>query len=307
VTQSRWADLDGPVHFIDYGGPLDGPLLVCAHGLGGSLINWSALVPLLVDRCRVVALDLAGFGRTRSGHRSTSVQANQALLNRFLREVTGYPAILVGNSMGGLISILQAYEHPGTVAGLALVDPALPIGLSRRPDPRVLATFAAYAVPAIGRHVLAKRRRDMTAEESAHDLLALCAEDPSLIPAHVIDEHVRLAEERRSYPDVDSELLTAARSLMFVMADGGRYALMQRSIGAPVLLLHGDRDRLVPVESARAAARANPTWTYVEAAGIGHVPQLEAPEWTAQQIHAWLDAHPGMTATAALGRPRAAS
>ena len=52
--------------------------------------------------------------------------------------------------MGGLISILQASERPDTVAGLVLVDPALPIALDARPDPRVFATFAAFLVPAVG-------------------------------------------------------------------------------------------------------------------------------------------------------------
>lgn len=300
---SRWADLDGPVHYVDHGGPEDGPLLVCVHGLGGSLLNWAALAPLLTGTCRIFALDLAGFGRTKGGRRSTSVHANQRLLDRFMHEVSGQPAILVGNSMGGLISILQAHDQPSTVAGLVLVDPALPIGLARRPDPQVLAAFVAYAMPALGRHVLARRRRSMTAEESAHDLLALCAVDPSRIPASVVDQHVFLAAERRAYPDVDSELITAARSLMFVMAAGGRYASMQRSISVPVLLLHGDRDRLVPVASARAAARANPSWQYEEIAGVGHVPQLEVPDWTAERILRWLADHPAAAATATLARP----
>ncbi|MHB8796758.1 MAG: alpha/beta fold hydrolase [Candidatus Nanopelagicales bacterium] len=303
VPKSRWADLDGPVHYVEYGGPTGAPMLVCVHGLGGSLVNWAALAPLLTPTCRVAALDLAGFGHTRGGHRSTAVHANQRLLDRFLHEVTGSPVILVGNSMGGLIAILQAHEHPGTVAGLVLVDPVLSLTGGSRPDPRVLATFAAYAVPAVGRAVLARRRSTMSAEESAHDLLALCTVDPSRIPTHVVDQHVRLAEQRRSYSDTDGELLSAARSLLFVIADRGKYAAMQRSIAAPVLLLHGDKDRLVPVASARAAARANPAWQYEEAADVGHVPQLEVPEWTAERILGWLAAQPGAAATAALARP----
>lgn len=300
---SRWADLDGPVHYVDHGGAENGPLLVCAHGLGGSLLNWAALAPLLTPTCRVIALDLAGFGHTRSGARSTSVQANQQLLDRFLHDVSGSPAILVGNSMGGLISILQAYEHPRTVAGLVLIDPALPVSLTTRPNLRVAATVAAYTIPAVGRAVLARRRSTMSAAESVHDLLALVAEDPSRIAVDIVDQLVALATERRSYSDVDDEFLTAVRSLMFVLADRGAYSRMQRSIGAPVLLLHGERDRLVPIAAARSAASANPTWQFEEAAGVGHVPQLEVPEWTANHIRAWLAAHPGATASAALARP----
>jgi len=55
---SQWVDLDGPVHYVDHGGPADGPLLVCVHGLGGSLVNWAAVAPRLTDTVRLVALDL---------------------------------------------------------------------------------------------------------------------------------------------------------------------------------------------------------------------------------------------------------
>jgi pimeloyl-ACP methyl ester carboxylesterase len=301
--ESLWADLDGPVHYVDHGGPSDGPLLVLVHGLGGSLLNWAALAPLLTPTCRVVALDLAGFGHTRGGSRSTSVQANQRLLHRFLTEVVGAPAILVGNSMGGLISILQAAQRPDTIAGLVLVDPALPVSLRARPDPRVVATFAAFLVPAFGRRLLSRRRDTTSAEEAAHDLLRLCCEDPSRVPSDVVDLHVRLAGERREYSDVDSEMLSAAQSLVWVLADRRRYAALQRAIDVPVLLLHGDRDRLVDIASAQAAASANPSWQFEIAHGVGHVPQLEVPDWTADQILGWLSHHPDSASVAAQAAP----
>jgi pimeloyl-ACP methyl ester carboxylesterase len=301
--ESLWVDLDGPVHYVDHGGPPDGPLLVCVHGLGGSLLNWAALVPLLTPTCRVMALDLAGFGHTRGGARSTSVQANQRLLHRFLTEVAGIPAILVGNSMGGLISILQAAERPDTVAGLVLVDPALPIALDARPDPRVFATFAAFLVPAVGRRLLSRRRDTTSAEEAAHAMLRLCCADPSRVPSDVVELHLELAGQRRQYSDVDSEMLSAAQSLLWVLADRRRYAAMQRAIDVPVLLLHGDQDRLVHIASARAAAAANPSWRFEVARGVGHVPQLEVPEWTAGHVLSWLAEHPDAADVAAQARP----
>ncbi|MBK9741191.1 MAG: alpha/beta hydrolase [Actinobacteria bacterium] len=301
--ESRWVDIDGPVHYVDHGGPADAPLLVCIHGLGGSLVNWAALAPLLQPRCRVMALDLAGFGHTQGGARSTSVHANQRLLDGFLRQVAGTPAILVGNSMGGLISILQAHDSPGSVAGLVLIDPALPVGPLARPDPRVVATFAALAIPAVGRRLLALRRSTSSAEEAANDILRLCCADASRVPEHVVEQHIEVAAQRRDYGDVDAELLSAARSLLWVLADRARYGAMQRAITAPVLLLHGDRDRLVPIASARATAKSNPSWRFEVAEGVGHVPQLEVPEWTAERILAWLLENPQCVSAAAAAEP----
>jgi pimeloyl-ACP methyl ester carboxylesterase len=289
VPPSSWAELDGPVHYLDYGGPADAPLTVLVHGLGGSALNWAAVAPALARRCRVLAIDLAGFGRTRSGGRSVSVQSNQRLLHRFLTEVAGSPAILVGNSMGGLITVLQAHEHPHTVAAAVLVDPALPVGPTARPDPLVGMAFTVYAVPALGRRLLGGSRRLRSADENARAVLRLCCADASRVPQDVVGHHLGLARERHADPDVDAELLVAARSLMWVLARRGRHAAMLRGIRVPVLLLHGDRDRLVPIAAARSAAADNPHWRFAVAAGIGHVPQLEAPDWTLDQIETWLD------------------
>jgi pimeloyl-ACP methyl ester carboxylesterase len=285
---SQWVDLDGPVHYVDYGGLQDGPLLVCVHGLGGSLVNWAAVAPSLSKTCRVLALDLAGFGRTRSHGRSTSVKANQRLLHRFLTEVCGDPAIVVGNSMGGLIAVLQTAAHPETVAGIVLIDPALPVGLASRPDPRVAGMFGLYALPAVGHSVVARRRSASSAEDLTMALLRLCCADPSRVPHPIVEQHLELARERHEYPDVDTELIVAARSLLWVLARRRLHAVMLSNIAVPVLLLHGDQDRLVPIASARTAAAANPTWRFEVARGVGHVPQLEVPAWTISQILNWL-------------------
>lgn len=287
VPVSRWVDLDGPTHYVDHGGPTIGPLLVCVHGLGGSHLNWAAIASRLTRTCRVLALDLPGHGRTRALGRSTSVPANQRLLHRFLTEICDSPAILVGNSMGGMISILQAAAHPETVTGLVLIDPALPQLRLTRPDPRVAAAFAAFAVPGIGRAFLAGRRRN-TAEHAVDGMLRLCCVDPSLVPREIVQASVALSRERSTYSGVDSEFLGAARSLMWVLTNHKSYEAKMRKIRTPVLLLHGDKDRLVALTSARLAARANPSWRFAIARNVGHVPQLEAPDWTVDAILDWL-------------------
>jgi len=288
AATSRWADLGVPVHYVDHGGPADGPLLVMVHGLGGSLVNWAALAPLLTDTCRVIALDLIGFGHTKAGTHSTSVTANQHMLQRFLSEVAGSPAILVGNSMGGMITILQAARHPETVTALVLIDPALPSQLGSRPSPLVTASFGMYAVPHLGRAMLKARRRVRSPEQLAMDVLRLCAVDPTRVPADVLEQHMEMARARRGYPDIDEHFLAAARSLMGVLARRSSYLATMKAIRAPVLLLHGERDRLVPIGASRAAAAANPSWRFEVAPDVGHVPQLEVPEWTAGHILDWL-------------------
>jgi pimeloyl-ACP methyl ester carboxylesterase len=285
---SRWTDIGGPVHYLDFGGPADGPVIVCVHGLGGAAVNWMAVAPLLTGSYRVLAPDLAGHGLTRSGGRGTDVVANMGLLHQFIRSVTTSPVILMGNSMGGMISLLEAAAAPDDVAGLILVDPALPF-VPARPDPFVAAMFALYLLPGFGRAMMARRRR-LTPEQFVASILRLCCVDSSRIAADVIARHVEVAKQRVAFTGVDKDFSAAMRSVISTVGypGGGAYRRLVRSIACPVLLIHGTGDRLVPIAAARAAVRASPRWTLAEFPGVGHVPQLEAPGETAEVIIEWL-------------------
>ena len=284
----RTVDLGGPVHYVDFGGEAEGPTVVLVHGLGGSHLNWDLLAPLLSPHARVLALDLPGFGRSEPGERRATVQANVAVLDRFLSEVAGGPVVLVGNSMGGMISILETAANPEAVSGLALVDPALP-GPRRALDPVVALNFALYALPFVGERYLWLRRVRHSPLARVRQLLQLCGVDPDTVAPEVVDRSVALLEARQDVAGMDRAFLAAARSVLRVLADPRQYRTAMASVRVPVLLVHGDRDRLVSVAAARDAARRHPHWRYVELAGVGHVPQLQAPDVVAKEILSWLE------------------
>jgi pimeloyl-ACP methyl ester carboxylesterase len=285
--ESRIVDLGGPVHYVDFGGPGDGPAVVLVHGLGGSHLNWDLFAPLLTPHARVWAIDLPGFGRSEPGGRTASVQANVAVVQRFLADVVGEPVVLVGNSMGGMISLLAAGERPAAVTGLVLLDPAVP-GPRRALDPLVAVTFALYALPFVGERFLWWRRTRQSALARVREMLQLCGVDPGALPPEVIDRSVTLLEERQDLEGMDKAFLGAARSLVRLLVDPRRYRKAMASIDDPVFLVHGDRDRLVPVAAARDIARRHPEWKYLELSGVGHVPQLQVPERVASAVLDWM-------------------
>ena len=321
--QSRWIDLGGPVHYLDFGGPPDGPVIVCVHGLGGSAVNWSAIAPLLTSQYRMLAPDLAGHGLTQSAGRGADVESNRVLLHRFIESVPAIwagpggsvnpgkaaaparpaspaagpakPVILMGNSMGGMISLLEASAEPAAVAGLILVDPALPF-VAARPDPAVAALFALYLLPGFNR-ILMNRRRSQPPAAMVARILALCCADVSRIPAEVVARHVEVATRRTAFPGTGEDFAAAMKSVVRQVRSSS-YRRLVSLVRCPVLLLHGSRDRLVPVAAALATVRAHPAWTLVVFSGVGHVPQLEVPRDCARVLTEWL---------AAAGRPAAAA
>jgi pimeloyl-ACP methyl ester carboxylesterase len=119
----------------------------------------------------------------------------------------------------------------------------------------------------------------------------LCFADPGRADAQVVDAGVVLAAHRRTVPGQEAAFLAAARSLMRVLAVPRRYQTLMRAIDKPVLLVHGERDRLVPVAAARRVAADNPTWQTAFLRGVGHTPQLEAPDQVLAHLATWLDDH----------------
>jgi pimeloyl-ACP methyl ester carboxylesterase len=286
-------ELDGPVHWIEFGsdtdpGPVsDAPPIVFVHGLGGSHLNWCQVGPQLAAGRRAVALDLHGFGLTPGTRRTSTVRANARLLDRFVREICGTPVI----SMGGMISVLQAAAAPDTVAGVVLIDPALPLS-RERPDPLVAGQFLLYALPGVGelfvRSMLARR----TPEQAVRQLVELCFADPSrsdpvMTAASVALARYRQDDHAQARVHVQA-LLAAARSLLRVNGRPQRYWGMMAGIKVPVLFIGGESDRLVSLASMRTAVARNPGWEAVFLPGVGHTPMLEVPDAVIDAVTSWL-------------------
>jgi pimeloyl-ACP methyl ester carboxylesterase len=285
---SLTADLDGPVHYLDFGGPPAGPLVVCVHGLGGAAWNWLSLAPLLTPFCRVMAVDLAGHGLTPARGRQTTVQANRRLLDRFVREVAAEPVILVGNSMGGLITLLESAGSPDVVRGAVLVDPALPRPLLSKVDPRVAINFAVVALPGLGESAVKRRAARQSPEQQMQETLRLCTVDVTRLDPAVIEQGLAVLHSRSGDDFTPADFLGAGRSLLRLLSRPRRVRRILQQVHAPVLLLHGDHDRLVSIKVARTIAAQFPAWRFEIAENIGHVPMLEDPKWTADVILDWL-------------------
>ena len=285
--ESRYVDLEGPVHYLDFGG--EGPPLVCVHGLGGSALNWMAVGPALAAHHRVLALDLRGFGHTPLGT-GTRLQDNQRLLHLFLREVAGPPATVVANSMGGLLSVRQAMNHPDTMHSLVLVDPALPWRRGRIFDVRIYALFAVLLTPGLGERALFERVRRVGAERAVEAVFNLVCANPDRVPARVVRAHVELERNRMQWPRSQRALAQAARSLLWALTAGGGARTYGR-VRTPVLLLHGKRDRLVPVRNSLEIGQRF-GWQVEVLPEVGHVPMMEAPDDFVGMTLSWLGTRP---------------
>lgn len=271
----KYADLGGPVHYIDFGG--DGEPLLMVHGLGGSALNWMAVGDEVAKDHHALAIDLAGFGQTPLSGRSAAVGSNAVLVHDFIETVVGRPVVLAGNSMGGHIAVLEAAANPDWVERLILVDPAIPGVHIRRPEPAMLGMMAALSVPGLAQALIGRRARALGPEGLVRWALELVCADATRVDTAIVDAHVELTREReRLGRQADRIFLQAARSIGLRMADP-RFWRRVAQVKAPTLVVHGSLDRLIPVAAARELARRRPDWELGVIDGVGHVPMLEAP------------------------------
>jgi pimeloyl-ACP methyl ester carboxylesterase len=291
-AQGYVSALDGWMHWVEFeSGSAAGPPLVFVHGLGGSHLNWALVGPQLAAGRRAMALDLRGFGLTPGDRRTATIWGNIALLRQFIDHIAGEPVILIGNSMGGMLSILQAHTHPDSVAGLVLIAPVLPARV-QRPDLRAAGQFWRSAVPGL-RHASVRALRDgVPPRYLVKRVIDLYCTDPVSAGAEIIEASTALSElHRATTRGTDEALVVAARSLMNVASQPRRYEAVMAALGLPVLLIGGTRDPVVPLASIRAAAASHPGWRTVIMEDVGHTPQLEKPQAVVPIVQDWLDRH----------------
>jgi pimeloyl-ACP methyl ester carboxylesterase len=278
----RSADIEGPIAYREWDGP-SGDTFVLLHGLGGSHLSWIQVAPGLAGLGRVVAVDLPGFGRSSRLGRGTGLMDQRRWLARFLDEVAPGPVVVAGNSMGGVVASLEAALEPERVRGLVLTSSVFPMTGRLMPNPLVLGAFAAYDVPRLGELVVKTRSAAFDPETFVRVGLRILVADPSSIPDDVIRLHADLVEDLRADPEAEGAFLDAARSINSYVRSASAGTRAMSNVRCPVLVVHGRKDRFVPVGYAEVALATYRSWRGRLLASVGHVPQMEAPgRWLAE-------------------------
>lgn len=286
MSESKILDAGGPVHMLEFGG--DGPLMLLLHGLGGSSRNWLAVAEAFTETHRVIAPDLSGFGLTPPNSRGASVEANAGLVVDLIHRLGHDSATLIGNSMGGLVALVTAYTAPLVVDRLVLVSPALPVISWRSTDAEVLVKLAGPLLPGIGSSAIRLYRRTHSPEEETMETLAMVTADPAAVSEEMRIAMIETNRIRRGLEWTVPAFLEADRSMARYVLRRGRMKHLVHRIAAPTLVLHGDKDRLVPIECAHWVTAERPDWDFVTCEDVGHLPMIEAPERFTALVSRWL-------------------
>ncbi|WP_328831696.1 alpha/beta hydrolase [Thermaurantiacus tibetensis] len=263
------------VHVRDEG-PRDAPVLLLLHGSNASLHTWEPWVERLGQDYRVVTLDLQGHGLTGpipSGCYTGSCMAETV---ERVRARLGIERMAVGgNSMGGLVAIRYALAHPERVSALILVDSA---GAQFRNGGSRPLGFRIAAMPGA---------RTLAEQITPRAMIARSLDQSTSVKAAATPEKVDRYWELLRHPG--NRAATIARFAAPREPFGAE--TLKPLAGLPVLILWGREDRLFPPEAAAWFKAALPEAELVILDGVGHIPQEEAPDASAEAVRAFLERH----------------
>jgi pimeloyl-ACP methyl ester carboxylesterase len=253
------------------------------HGLGGASTNFTDTAALLAPLLDGHAIDLPGFGRSGpSAVGRYSIAAHARVVTSYLEQSGRGPVHLIGNSMGGAISIRVAATRPDLVRTLTLISPAVSDLRPKRGQDLLLPLMM---LPGVG-HRFMRRAVAGRPEDRAKAVVELCFAHPELVPPNRLAEAAADVMSRDGLPWATDAFLGSLRGIAASYLRLGAASVWQimATITAPTLVLWGELDRLVDVSRAPRVARTISDSTLLVLPDVGHTAQLEDPMTTARAI-----------------------
>ncbi len=252
----------------------DGPGIALFHGYADSADTWRQALALIArEGRRAIAVDLPGFATADKLLPGPVLPQLDAFAHAAVRYVSGSqadPVIACGNSLGGCVTLRMAQRPQARLAGVVPIAPAglemsrLLFLVERDPVLRSLLALPAPVPSAVLRAAVARL------------YLQLAFAAPRKISPEVVSA---FTWHHRRRADVAGYLETAKRFIPEL-----REAFDPERISLPVLLVWGDRDRLVFHRGAERILSAVPGARLELLKGVGHCPQVEAPERLAELL-----------------------
>jgi pimeloyl-ACP methyl ester carboxylesterase len=275
MTGRRWVDryyasADGlRLYYRDYAGPPQStlPPVLCLSGLTRNSRDFEVLAPHIASHRRVLCADLRGRGFSQHDPNWHNYQPGTyvADLSALLLDATAPRVVLLGTSLGGILSMMIAAVSPQAVAGVILND----VG------PEVAREGLERISKYVGRHAPVSSWNEAVAQVRSTYEFAM----PGLSDEQWLDYARRSFSEVDGVPrlDVDPMVGEAVRATPTAAAPD-LWPLFAALRTIPVLAIRGITSDILSTATFDRMAREKPDLVRVIVPNRGHVPLLDEPE-----------------------------
>ena len=264
------------IHAVEEGQP-NRQVALLIHGWSSSWYAMSPLLKLLGQRFRAIAIDLPGYGQSPPMPNHVTIPAYADLLTEFIEKVSDGPVVLVGHSMGGMISLTLALRHPVLVERMVLISPTISGHLSQYIN-LFVSPITLLERFGLGSLIVSAIERTMVGITDRLMRPASFAERSGITK----EDHLRLQADVRQPGQgrVRAECFFAMRENDL----RGRLGEVQ----VPALVLWGAEDNTVPLRDAGVVADEWPGADLRIIPKAGHWAHFETPDITRRQITSFL-------------------
>lgn len=249
---------------------------VLIHGWASSWYAVSPLLPQLSQRYRCLAINLPGYGSSPRLPDRTTIDRYTDLVIGLIKQVSDRPVVLIGHSMGGMISLSVALREPQLLERLVLICPTISGKLSYL----INLTLTPFVVM----ERFALTRALVTVFEPMMGVTDTLLRTPLFADRSGITkedyEHIKADTRRRDQGLIRAECFTAMRNHDLRGKIG--------PIKTPALVIWGMEDNVVPLRDASVVAREWPEADLRIIPNAGHWPQFETPDITERHVRAFL-------------------
>jgi pimeloyl-ACP methyl ester carboxylesterase len=260
------------------------PPLILIHGFGASIGHWRHNLEVLSEYHTVYALDMLGWGASEKAPANYSVHLWAEQVYEFWQTFINEPVILVGNSLGSLVSLSAAAEYPEMMKGLVMLS---------LPDP----SLEQEAIPPILRPAVATIKNFVASPLFLKPLFyflrqpgvlrrwtAIAYANGEAITDELIDIIAGPPQDRGS---------ARAFSALFKASIGANFSpsvkLLLPNLTIPMLLIWGKKDRFIPPALGSLFAKYNENLELIDLENVGHCPHDECPEEINRILLEWME------------------
>ncbi len=261
-VEKHWVSVDGhQMHYLKVG---EGPELILLHGLLGTASTWELSLPAMAAESSVYALDALGIGESeRVQGIDSTLEAQADRVVEFMDRSNIRSADFLATSHGGAVALTLAAKYPSRVKNLLLHAPANPFS-------HITDSLVQFYLSSLGTWF-------------AHRITSLPEPMQALALGRMYGDPHRLRDgslaKYMGSLRVPGTIPYVLSMLQNWFADMDKLKISLRHVRQiPALLIWGDRDRAVAIDSAQELRLCFDRVELVQLPGTGHLPYEECPE-----------------------------
>lgn len=273
--------------YVQEDGPTSGLPVVFIHGFGAWSETWKKTTSVLATHgFHTIALDVPPFGfsdKVTDGSFSTQAQAQRII--KVLDTLQLKQVILIGHSVGGRPTVEVALSAPDRIRALVLVDVALGFGSDGQFEenhPSFL-TQTFFALPPLRNAVLSATATNPLMTKK---LLSTFVADPNVLTPDLLSVY-----QRPFFVKDSTNRLGDWLKVLSVDRDTSSSSKLSNlsSLAMTTLLIWGGKDSVTPLWQGEKLKQTIPNSTLNVLNGLGHIPQIEAPDQFNNSLLPFLD------------------